>query len=343
MHTTDIALIGAGPVGIEIAFALKQAGLDYLHFEAHQIGHTMSWWPAGTRWFSSTDRIAICGVPLQTADQGKATREDYLRYLRCVVQQFDLPIRTYEPVTTILRNAGGFLLHTAGREGPHSVQARRVILATGGTARPRRLGIAGEDLPHVAHQMADPHTYFRQRVLVVGGRNSAVESALRLHQAGAHISLSYRQPELPANSIKYWLYPEIAGLLKSGRITGYFHTTPTRITATQVTLQPAGESRTFDVPADFVLLQVGYVADMSLARMAGVELAEPGDVPRVDPATQQTNIPGLYIAGTAIAGTQDRFGVFLENCHIHAKRIVAALTGRPAPAETAEPKQPAET
>src|SRR5438105_15423657 len=110
----DVAVVGAGPIGIELAVALKRAGIDYLHFDAKQIGYTISWFPPQTRFFSSNERIAIAGVPLQTTDQGKCTREQYLAYLRSVVQEFDLEVRTYEPVVGIERDPsdGGFVLTT---------------------------------------------------------------------------------------------------------------------------------------------------------------------------------------------------------------------------------------
>src|SRR5947208_8370493 len=82
--TTDVAIIGAGPIGLELAVAFKRAGIDYLQFDARQIGYTISWFPPQTRFFSSNDRIAIAGVPLQTPDQNKCTREQYLAYLRTV-------------------------------------------------------------------------------------------------------------------------------------------------------------------------------------------------------------------------------------------------------------------
>src|SRR3954469_21522259 len=105
--STDVAVIGAGPIGIELAVALKRAKIDYLHFDAKQIGYTISWFAPQTRFFSSNERIAIGGVPLQTPDQGKCTREQYLAYLRSVVQEFDLRVNTYEPVIGIERNGAG--------------------------------------------------------------------------------------------------------------------------------------------------------------------------------------------------------------------------------------------
>jgi thioredoxin reductase (NADPH) len=350
-QTTDVAVIGAGPIGLELAVALKRQGIDYLQFDGKQIGHTISWFAPGTRFFSSNERIAIAGMPLQTVDGGKCTREQYLTYLRTVVQHFDVDVRTYEPVVGIERLArGSFTLTTRAAGGERHYHANRIVLATGGTDRPRRLDVPGEDLPHVNHYFDDPHKYFRKRVLVVGGKNSAVEAALRCHHAGAYVSLSYRRAKLPHKSIKYWLLPEINGLVDSGHIDAYFGTVPTRITPSHVELQswtdpdsPPAPTFSFasppprarSVPADFVLLLIGYRADMSLCRMAGVDLTGETETPVYDPRTMETNVPGVYVAGTAVAGTQDKYRVFIENCHVHVDRIVAALTGAPEPAAPA--------
>src|SRR5688572_872073 len=107
MEATDVMIVGAGPVGIELAVALKRAGVEYVQVDAGQVGATMVWWPPGTRWFSSNERIAIAGVPLQTLDQGKATREEYLRYLRSVVGQFGLRVNVYERVVGIEARSDG--------------------------------------------------------------------------------------------------------------------------------------------------------------------------------------------------------------------------------------------
>lgn len=333
----DVAIIGAGPIGLELAVALKQAKLRVLHLEARQIGHTISWFAPRTRFFSSSDRISIAGVPLQTADQSKASREEYLAYLRGVVEQFDLNVNTFEPLLGIQRGgpgAPGFELTTHPAGGPRRYAAAKLVLATGGTERPRRLNIPGEDLPHVSHYFQDPHLYFRRRLLIVGGRNSAVETAVRCHRAGAKVSLSYRRERLDGTSVKYWLLPEITALLDSGKMVGHFKTTPTEIKPDRVQLRTAG-GEAYEVQADAVLLLTGYEADMSLCKMAGVELIGDSQAPRVDPDTMQTNVPGLFVAGTAIGGTQQRYKIFIENCHIHARRIVAALTGDKPPDEPA--------
>jgi thioredoxin reductase (NADPH) len=323
----EVAIVGAGPLGIELAVALQRAGVSFIQFDARQIGYTISWFPPQTRFFSSNDRIAIAGVPLQTPDQNKATREQYLAYLRTVVQQFGLTINTYATVVGIRSRPGGFAI-TARLGGgvEQTYTAQRIALATGGTAKPRRLGVPGEDLPHVHPHWTDAHDYFAKRVLVVGGKNSAVETALRLHHAGAQVSLCYRREELPAKSIKYWLLPEIMGLMKSGAIAAYVNTCVTRITPTHVMLSSGAE-----VEADFVVPQIGFVADMSLCRLAGVELIGEREVPSYNPDTMETNVPGIYVCGTVVGGTQDKYEIFIENGHVHVERIVAHLTGRAEP------------
>jgi len=341
METTDTIIVGAGPIGIELAVALRRAGVDYLHVDAAQIGHTISWYAPGTHFFSSPERIAIAGVPLVTANQDKATREEYLAYLRMVVAQFDLPIRTYEAVVGIERIGEGreegaegarFIVTTrraaGGRERRY--RARNVVLAIGDMHRPRRLGIPGEDLPHVSHYFGDPHEYFRRRVLIVGGKNSAVEAAIRLFRLGADVAISYRGERFDPERIKYWLLPEINWLIEKKRIGFYPRTAPTAITPESAMLRHLdreGEPA-LEVGADAVLLLTGYEQDPTLFESVGIELVGPERAPKHDHVTMETNVPGIYVAGTATAGTQTRFKVFIETSHVHVARIVRAITGK---------------
>ncbi len=340
VEQTEVALVGAGPIGLELAVALTKSGVDYLHFDAGQIAQTISWFPQQMTFFSSTDRIGIAGVPIQTVGQTKCTKEQYLAYLRSIVGMFDLPVRTYESVTSVHpRDGGGFRLRTAAADGEHVVDAAKVVLATGGTQEPRRLGIPGEDLPHVSHYFDEPHRYFRRRLLVVGGKNSAVEAALRCWHAGADVTISYRGGRFPEGSVKYWLLPEIEGRIARGEITCHYETVPAAVTRTQARLTRA-DGTALEVRCDFVLLLTGYHADMTLFRKVGVRLSDDGDVPAFDPTTMETNVPGLYVAGTATAGTQSSFQVFLENCHVHVDRIVASLTGAPPPPDPSPRARP---
>jgi thioredoxin reductase (NADPH) len=340
---TRVLIVGAGPIGIELAVALGRAGVPYEQLDAGQIGSTIEWYAPQTHFFSSPERIAIAGVPLGTLDQGKATREEYLLYLRSVVAQFDLPIHTFERVVELsARPGGGFLAVSRGPRGERRWRAERVVLAIGDMHRPRLLGIPGEDLPHVSHYLGEPHRYFRRRVLIVGGKNSAVEAAIRCYRVGARAALSYRGPELDADRVKFWLLPEIRALLRDGGVRWLPSTVVREIRPGSVLLErcvppgPGGGEAAPGVPieveAEEVLLLTGYGQDPGLFEQAGVTLEGAGRVPRHDEATMETDVPGLYVAGTAAAGTQvGGVRAFIETSHVHVDRIVAAVTGRAAP------------
>lgn len=323
----DVAIVGGGPIGIELAVSLQRKLLRSVILEAGSIGNTMQWWAPQTKWFSSNERISIAGVPLLTNDQSKATREEYLTYLRSVVQQFGLAVRTGSAVTAIDQHEDSFAITTNGGGKEATVHAKSVVLAIGGTDFPNRLGIEGEDLPHVDGYLREPHLYYGRNVLVIGGRNSAIEAALRLHHVGAKVTLCYRGEGLPESSIKYWLLPEINGLMQSGRIKTHFGTKPIKITGDEVVLQHA-DGQVTTVVADDVLSLIGYGQNKELFCAAGVELIGEMQRPVFDEQTMETNVPGIFVAGTAVAGTQSsKYKTFLENCHVHVDRIAAHLTG----------------
>lgn len=341
----DVAIVGAGPIGLELAAALKPAGVDYIHFEARQIGQTIFNWPSNTQFFSSPERVAIAGFPFQNVDQQKATGEAYLAYLRAIVEQLALPINTYEAVLAAEPRQDGFVLQTEAQTGKHTYRCRRVVLATGGMAGPRKIGIPGEDLPHVSHYFKEPHPYFRKRLLVVGGKNSALEAALRCWRCGAEVAISYRRPEFDGRTVKPHLLSEISLLVREGRIAFLPATVPIEITPQHVVLAPAQDGKPtahppIIRPVDFVLLATGFVADMRLFESAGVTLQGEQRAPVFSPETMETNVPGLYVAGVAAAGTQQQFRLFIENCHQHVEKIAAALTGQPQrPATTMKDRE----
>jgi len=331
MPRYEVAIIGAGPIGLELAVCLQRAGVNYIHFDAQQIGYTISWWPRNTNFFSTTERIAIAGVPIQNNHQQRITGEEYLAYLRSVVEQFDLPINTYEPVTALEPADDGFVLTTAPLTGMRQYYSRRVVLALGDMHGPNRLGIPGEDLPHVSHYFRDPHQYFRKRLLIVGGRNSAVEAALRCWRAGADVTISYRGAQFDERRVKHWLLPDVYAQIEAGVINFLPETVPVEITPAHVMLQPMRNGQAQGAPvehaADFVLLSTGFRGDQRLLEIAGVELHGENRVPVFNENTMETNVPGLYLAGTVAAGVQQRYTLFIENCHEHAGKITAAITG----------------
>jgi thioredoxin reductase (NADPH) len=327
-----VAIIGAGPIGLELAVHLKRAGVHYIHFDARQIANTMTWWPRNTPFFSTTERLSIAGVPIQNNHQGRITGEDYVAYLRGVVELFDLAVNSYEPVTAIRRMESGFALETAPQTGMRRYHAQRVVLAIGDMHYPNRLGIPGEDLPHVSHYFRDPHEYFRRRLLVVGGKNSAVEAALRCWRAGAQVTIAYRKSKFDEERVKHWLLPDLQAQIEAGTIRFLPATLPLAIRPGCVELAAVRDGvvqpgAPLLHATDFVLLATGFHGDQRLLEMAGVALHGDNRVPLFDPQTMETNVPGLYLAGTVAAGIQQRYTLFIENCHEHTTRIAAAITG----------------
>lgn len=330
----DVAIIGAGPIGIELAACLKRADVDYVHFDANQIGHTLTWWPCNTNFFSTTERLAIAGVPIQNNHQQRITGEDYLAYLRGIVEMFDLQINTFERVTQLQHSADGFLLETQNSTGMHRISCSNVVLAIGDMEFPNLVEIPGEDLPHVSHYFRDPHDYFRRRLLIVGGKNSAAETALRCWRAGADVTVSYRRAAFDDKRIKHWILPDLQAQIEAGAIKFLPETVPVEITPTHVVLQPCVDgviddsAEAFIHETDHVLFHTGFHGDQTLLKMAGVDLLGDNRVPFYNPDTMETNVPGVYLAGTVAAGVQQRYTLFIENCHEHAGKITQALTGK---------------
>ncbi len=343
---TEIAIVGGGPIGLELAAALQEVGLDYLLFEARQIGHTISTWPRHTHFYSTAERIAIAGVPIPFADHAHITGEHYLAYLRAVVRQLNLRINAYERVITLERSGDGFELCTETRTGEHIYQAQQVVLAIGDMESVDKLGIPGENLPHVTHRLDDPHRYFAQQLLVVGGGNSALEFAARCWRAGAEVTLSYRRAKFNPSFVKSALIEDVATLMREEKVAFLPRTTPVEIGPQYVTLAPTRHGEPTDGErtqhrADFVLLCTGYRADMSLFEQVGVTLEEPGRAPRFDPKTMETDVPGLYVAGTAANGDRGRHKLFIETTHQHVTKIVKHISGQePTRVNTLVPEGP---
>lgn len=339
VEKTAVAIVGAGPIGIELAIALQEVGVKSTIYEAGQLGDAFTKWPSATRFFSTPEHVALAGIPVQNVDQLAITGEQYLAYLRMLVEYFDLDVRLYQPVKCIEKQNDGFNLRIATRTSEKSVQAERVVLATGGMASPRMLNIPGEDLPHVTHYFQGPHPYFRQRLLVVGGRNSAVEAALRCWRAGAQVAMSYRRENFNFERIKPHLSMDLGDRLRKGEIQFFPATVPVEITPVDVVLaevkdgavdavSSTGNGRFRRVPVDFVLLATGFKADMRLFANAGVRLHGEQEIPEFNPQTMETNVPGLYVAGTAAGGTQERFTYFISTSHDHVTKIVKHMTGK---------------
>ena len=337
---TAVIIIGGGPIGLELSVALTRQGMANVVFEAAQVGDAFMRWPPHTHFFSTPEHVAIAGVPVHNLSQQGITGEEYLAYLRTVVEMFDIDVRVYEPVTAVEKQPDGSFWVRTEKKGQTAVyQAQYVIFANGGMAVPRRLGIPGEELPHVTHYFPGPHPYFRTKLLIVGGKNSAAEAALRCWRGGAQVSLSYRRPWFDPDRIKPHMRDDLKDRIEREEIRYYPATIPVEITPTHVVLASTEDGvspngHTTKVEADFVLLATGFVADMSLLARTGVQLENReycSDAPVHNPETMETNVAGVFVAGTAVGGTQHRTRHFISTSHDDVIRIVRALTGQTPP------------
>src|SRR5438034_4002438 len=316
MAVRDLIIVGAGPTGLSAAIAAKTRNLDYQVIEQGTLVNSIYRFPPQMVFFTTPELLEIGGLPFVSPYE-KPTRAEALRYYRKVVDAFDLQIAFEEKALSVSRatedGAEQFAVETQSRRGVRRVRhGRSVVLAIGYYDHPNTLNVPGEDLPTVFHYYGDPHPYYRQRVVIVGGGNSAAEAALDLFRAGAHVTLVHRWPELKA-TIKYWVKPDIENRIKEGSIAARFKTCVSEIRATAVIVRgPAGME---ELPADAVFLLTGYHADWDLLAAAGVALDRRG-VPTYDPETFETNVPGLFVAGGTLSG-KDTAPIFIENGRFH--------------------------
>ena len=289
--------------------------------------------------FSTAERLSIGGLPFVVPDE-KPTRREALAYYRMAASHFDLPVRQYETVERVERltepaatghgdRAPRFAIHSRTRTGiERLVHAHAICVATGYFGRPNRLGVPGEELPHVRHGYVDGHYAWREPVVVVGGGNSAVDAALELYRAEARVQLVHFEAEVDAR-VKPWVRPIIQNRLADGSIVGHFGSRVVAIDAESVTITgPEGERV---LPATQVYLMTGYLPETGVLEALGVPIHPETGVPAHDPVTMATPVPGVYLAGVIASGF-DANRIFIENGRDHGDAIVAHLLAATSPA-----------
>ena len=325
----DLVIVGGGPCGLAAAVSAQRAGLRPLVLEAEAIVSTITRYPTYVRFFSTAEKLSIGGLPFVIAVE-KPTRRDALAYYRAVVRHFRIPVRQYERVTALERVEAGFAVHSVTRGGrERRTNTPAVVVATGYFGSPNRLGVPGEDLPHVSHLYREGHEAFDQFAVVVGGGNSAAEAALDLWRSGARVTLVHFGPTFD-KKIKPWVLPDFMNRVQEGAISSCWESRVKTIEPDTVVVQTGdGERR---IPATFVYIMTGFAPNTDLLRDIGVPIDPASGIPRHDPTTLETAVPGVFIAGVVVAG-YDANKVFIENGRYHGERIVARLLGRPVPQE----------
>ncbi len=320
----DAVVVGAGPTGLACGIELRKRGLRARLFDKGCLTNSLYHYPTQMTFFTTPELLEIGGIPMTSLGE-KPVRVEALKYYRRVAQHYELDVRQYEPVLSFDGGPGDFTAKTRDRYGRENLcRCRFVILATGYYDRPNLLGVPGEDLPKVTHYYKEPHPYFDQDVLVVGGKNSAAIAALELYRAGARVTLVHRRESL-SDSIKYWIRPDIENRIRSGEITAFFSTVVTGIRPDSVDLRsPEGP---VTVRNDFVFALTGYHPDTDFLSRHGIVFDPQTQRPAVNQETLESDRPGVYLAGVLVAGMHTN-EIFIENGRFHGAQIARAIARR---------------
>jgi thioredoxin reductase (NADPH) len=320
MH--DVIVIGAGPVGLACAIEANRENLSARVIEKGSLVNSIVGYPAQMEFFSTPELIEIGGYPFPVKGY-KPTREEAVEYYRGVAQRESLDLALYERVLDVGGSRGDFSVATD--KGSH--RARHIVVSTGFFDQPNVLNVPGEHLAKVTHYYREPYPYVRQKVAIIGAKNSAAKAALDCYRHGADVSLIVRAPEL-SDKIKYWIRPDLENRIKDGSIHAFFNTTIDQIRESSIVLRTPDGMR--EIANDWVLAMTGYHPDYGFLESLGLTFADDGfRTPVYDEATFETARAGMYVAGTVCGGYQTSRW-FIENGRFHARQIMKHIAGRRA-------------
>lgn len=313
--TYDIIIIGSGPIGIACGLEAKKHNLSYLILEKGCLVNSLYHYPSNMTFFSTSDKLELDDIPF-ISNNPKPRKAEALEYYRRIAVSNELNINLFEKVLSV-ESEDGTIHKIKTSKGNYT--SKNVIIATGFYDIPNYLGIPGEDLPKVNHYYNDPHYYAKQKIIVVGASNSAVDAALEIYRKGGDVTMIVRTPEI-GQRVKYWVRPDIINRIEEGSIKAYFDAEIAEIRETEVILKtPEGEKT---LENDFVLLLTGYRPNFDFLKNIGINISkDEKHIPEYDKESMETNVPGIYLAGV-ICGGMETHKWFIENSRIHAKMIV---------------------
>jgi thioredoxin reductase (NADPH) len=265
--------------------------------------------------FSTADQLELHNIPF-TSTGFRPTRNEAIKYYQGLIRYFNIEVNSGYNVTRVTRSSDAFTLLAA--ESGDTIRARHVILATGYYDNPNKLDIPGEDMQHVSHYYSEPYRYFGGEVVIVGGKNSAVEAALELYRSGAKVTMVHRREKIE-ESVKYWILPDLQNRIAEGAIRSYFNAEIVAIHEKAVTILQGGKKQ--NIPVDAVLLLTGYHPNVQLLRDSGIRFDSGTLVPEVSKDSLESHISGLYIAGSLLAG-KNANKIFIENSREHGEIIL---------------------
>jgi len=319
-NSVDLVIVGAGPIGLECAIRAKRAGLSYVVLDKGAITAAIANYPTYMTFFTTSERLEVGGHPLITSTD-KPTRKEALDYYRKVVANEELNVKTFNRVVAVTRQAGAerrfkVEVQAVGASGLSGiVNASAVVIATGYFDNPNPLGVPGEGLANVSHYYTEGHEYYGRPVTIVGGGSSAADAALDLYRNGAKVTMVHRGDEFKP-SLKYWIRPNLLNRITEGSITAYLSSQVISVEPDHVNLTtPEGAKR---IRSDQLFALTGYFAPPELLVAAGVQVDPVTCVAELDPVTRESNVPGLFVIGSAGSGRRTS-DVFIENGLVHAE------------------------
>lgn len=310
----DVLIVGAGPIGLACGLEAKKRGLSYTIIDKGCLVNSIYNYPLNMTFFSTSEKLEIGGVPF-ISHGSKPNRFEALEYYRRVASSQHLSINLYEKVEQIEKLNDTVKVSTS----KNTYQARSLVLATGFYDFPYMMNVPGEGLSKVRHYYDEPHPYFKQKIIVVGAANSAVDVALETYRKGADVTMVVREPDI-LESVKYWVRPDIENRIKEGAIKAYFNSELVKIEERKVEIKTS--EGTVELENDFVLAMTGYEPNFSLMESIGINFQEDGfKTPVYDEDTNESNVAGVYLAGVVCGGLKTNKW-FIENSRIHAEGIM---------------------
>jgi thioredoxin reductase (NADPH) len=320
----DLILIGAGPCGLAAASEFKHAGLNYLHLESGQLAQTVYNFPTNIRLFSHPRYLEIGKVHFHPEPYEPPTREQYLEYLNMASSRLGLVVKQHSKVVGLTSNdKDHYVRYIEKGRNVREACAPNIVVASGGYYAPQLLGIPGEDQPNVYHYFRSELPFHNERVLVVGGRNSAIDAVITLVEKQAEVIHSYRGARLPRKKIKPWLLPIFDKARKSGSIRFLYRTVPRSIHNKQVKLKSDGK-KNMTIDVDRVFLLTGYGPDYATLKSASVPFHKRHKRPLFNPKTLETKKSGIFLCGTIVLKWQGE-KASIDNTRGHGKIILNNL------------------
>jgi putative YpdA family bacillithiol system oxidoreductase len=270
----DVLIVGSGPAGLSAGLEAVRQGLSYRVLEQGTLADSIAKYPRKKLLLAEPLRVPLYG-DLWVSD---ASKEELLQVWQNLIARSGLRVTTGQRATEVARENGTFRVQTTDR----SFQARRVVLAMGRRGTPRRLGVPGEELDKVFYDIIEMEAFAGQRLLVVGGGDSAVESAVGLaHQPGTHVTLSYRGERF--ERVKPRNREKLDALAQAGRIDVLLGSQVREIKRGEVALDHQGTVRLLH--NDTVIVRIGGEASYPFLQRIGVRIV-PKEIPFEPQAAQ---------------------------------------------------------